>query len=73
MLLCHLLESATDIDYVRLVDGWMPSRNILYDGEYAPFVKKMRRRGWANASVMKWALVGRTITVEINAGQKCWP
>lgn len=73
MLLCHLLESATDIDYVRLVDGWMPSRNILYYGEYAPLVKKMRKRGWANASVMKWSIVGRTLTVEINAGRKCWP
>ena len=73
MLLCCLLESATDIDCVRLVDGLKPCHNILYDGEYAPFVKKMQKRGWAKANVMRWAVVGCTITVEINAGRKCWP
>lgn len=73
MLLCNLLESATDVDYVRLVDGWMPNRNVLYYGDYAPLVKKMRKRGWENARVMKWSIVGRALTAEINAGRKCWP
>lgn len=68
MTLKMFLGTASDLDYVRVIDGWRSEDNLLYDGDYKGFAQVMLEQGWADAYIMRWSVIDRVATIELSFG-----
>lgn len=60
------LGTAQSINRVRIEDDWKESDNLIFEGTYGEFSKKIHELDLTKASVLRWEVDGDLVIVGIN-------